>query len=58
MSQEEQFYVEVMSQEEQEHLLWLENQEEVCLYCGEPKLEKISCCDENHFTKTRDQELL
>ena len=47
----EQFYVEVMSQEEMEQL---ENQEEVCLYCGEPKLDKIGCCGENHFTNTRD----
>lgn len=51
MSDQERFYIEVMSQEE---ILWLENQEEVCIYCGEPKLEKISCCDENHFTTTRD----
>lgn len=50
MSQAEQFHVEVMSQQEQEEILWLENQEEVCIYCGDPKLDKIGCCHENHFT--------
>jgi hypothetical protein len=28
--------------------------EEVCVYCGEPKLDKIGCCGENHFCYTRD----
>jgi hypothetical protein len=51
---EQQFQAEVMSQQEQEEILWLENQEPVCLYCGEPKLEKIGCCDENHFTTITD----
>lgn len=27
---------------------------EVCIYCGEPKLDKIGCCGENHFCYTRD----
>ncbi len=51
---EEQFYVEVMSQQEKEQILWLENQEEVCLYCGRPKDNKIECCGDGHFTRTRD----
>jgi len=28
--------------------------EEVCLYCGEPRMDKIGCCGENHFGYTRD----
>jgi hypothetical protein len=27
---------------------------EVCMYCGNEKFEKISCCGENHFCHTRD----
>ena len=34
---------------ELEHQEWL--QTIVCTYCYEPKNDKTSCCDENHFCK-------
>jgi hypothetical protein len=26
----------------------------VCTYCGEPKNERLSCCDENHWTTAKE----
>jgi len=28
----------------------------VCIYCGEPKGDKISCCGENHFEERSIEE--
>lgn len=25
----------------------------VCVYCGEPKGDSLSCCDENHFCEAK-----
>ena len=27
-----------------------------CIYCGEPKGDKLSCCGENHFEEMYDEE--
>ena len=27
----------------------IESEDEVCVYCGDSKGEKYSCCKENHF---------
>ena len=27
-----------------------------CIYCGEPKSDKLSCCGENHFEEMYDEE--
>ena len=27
----------------------------VCIYCGEPKLERLGCCGENHWEEAEDE---
>ena len=27
-----------------------------CIYCGEPKGDRLSCCGENHFEEMYDEE--
>lgn len=27
-----------------------------CIYCGEPKDDRLSCCGENHFEEMYDEE--
>ena len=42
---QQQFQAEVMDE-----LQMLESEMYIgCIYCGEPKLDKIGCCGENHF---------
>ena len=30
---------------------------EICAYCGEPRGDKISCCEEVHFEEVTEEEL-
>ena len=32
----------------------IENNEQVCVYCGEPRDDKMACCDENHFVTKKE----
>lgn len=32
----------------------IEDSEQVCVYCGEPRDDKLGCCDENHFITKKE----
>ena len=32
----------------------IDDSEEVCTYCGDPRDDKFSCCDENHFISKKE----
>lgn len=32
----------------------IDEDELVCVYCGEPKGDSLSCCEENHFVPYKD----
>jgi hypothetical protein len=32
----------------------VDEDEIVCIYCGEPKGDSISCCEENHWTTLKE----
>jgi hypothetical protein len=46
---QQQFEAEVM--DELKQLEDFDDDEIVCVYCGSPKGDSISCCGENHFEK-------
>lgn len=32
----------------------IEDSEQVCVYCGDPRDDKLGCCDENHFISKKE----
>jgi hypothetical protein len=32
----------------------IEDNEQVCVYCGDPRDDKLGCCDENHFISKKE----
>jgi len=32
----------------------IDDSEEVCVYCGDPRDDKLGCCDENHFISKKE----